>query len=132
MSDLLLDTCALLWLANGTEMTKASREAVATRDLHVSPISAWEIANLVRKSRIAFTSPVANWFRQTTSKMGAATPQLTVEILTNSCGLPGEPPDDPADRIIIATARENDMTVVTRDRLILDYSRAGHVRALAC
>jgi PIN domain nuclease of toxin-antitoxin system len=132
MSDLLLDTCALLWLADGAEMTKASREAVANRNLHVSPISAWEIANLVRKSRIAITLPVASWFRQTTGKMAATTPQLTVEILANSCGLPGTPPDDPADRIIIATARETDMTVVTRDRLILDYSRTGHVRALAC
>lgn len=132
MSDLLLDTCALLWLANGAEMTPESRTAVANRNLHVSPISAWEIANLVRKSRIAFTLPVASWFRQTTNKMAAATPQLTVEILANSCGLPGLPPDDPADRIIIATAREADMTVVTRDKQILDYSRAGHVRALVC
>lgn len=132
MSDLLLDTCALLWLANGAEMTPESRTAVASRHLHVSPISAWEIANLVRESRIAFTLPVAIWFRQTTEKMDAGTPQLTVEILTNSCGLPGSPPDDPADRIIIATAREADMTVVTRDKNILEYSRAGHVRALVC
>lgn len=132
MSDLLLDTCALLWLANGADMTPESRSAVASRNLHVSPISAWEIANLVRKSRIAFTLPVASWFRQTTDKMAAATPQLSVEILANSCGLPGSPPDDPADRIIIATAREADMTVVTRDRQIIEYSRAGHVRTLVC
>lgn len=132
MTDLLLDTCALLWLANGAEMTPESRTALARRNLHVSPISAWEVANLVRKSRIAFTLPVASWFRQTTSKMDAAMPQLTVEILANSCGLPGLPPDDPADRIIIATAREADMTVVTRDKRILEYSRAGHVRTLVC
>ena len=132
MSDLLLDTCALLWLANGAEMTPESRTAIVSRNLHVSPISAWEIANLVRKSRIAFTLPVASWFRQTANKMDAATPQLTVEILVNSCGLPGSPPDDPADRIIIATAREADMTVVTRDKQILEYSRAGHVRTLVC
>jgi PIN domain nuclease of toxin-antitoxin system len=132
MSDLLLDTCALLWLANGSDMTPESRTELANRNLHVSPISVWEIANLVRKSRIAFTVPVTTWFRQTTAKMDAATPQLTVEILVNSCGLPGSPPDDPADRIIIATAREADMTVVTRDKQILEYSRAGHVRTLVC
>jgi PIN domain nuclease of toxin-antitoxin system len=132
MSDLLLDTCALLWLANGAEMTPESRTAVANRNLHVSPISAWEIANLVRKSRIAFTQPVAGWFRQAAKKMAAGTPQLTVEILAGSCDLPGSPPDDPADRIIIATAREADMTLVTRDRHILEYSRAGHVRTLVC
>jgi PIN domain nuclease of toxin-antitoxin system len=132
MSDLLLDTCALLWLASGAEMTPESRAQVASRNLHVSPISAWEIANLVRKSRLAITVPVARWFRQATGKMAAAMPQLTVEILADSCTLPGSPPSDPADRIIIATARDADMTVVTRDKVILDYSRAGHVRTLVC
>lgn len=131
-SDLLLDTCAVIWLAKGTDLTPQARTAIADRNLHVSPISAWEIANLVRKSRIALTLPVATWFRQAVGKMKAAMPQLTVEILTGSCGLPGTPPNDPADRIIIATAREGDLVVVTRDEQILAYSRAGHVRTLAC
>ena len=100
--------------------------------MRVSPISAWEIANLVRKSRIAITLPVKTWFQQTVERMQAITPQLTVEILVDSCDLPGSPPSDPADRIIIATARETDMVVVTRDEQILAYSRAGYVRALAC
>ena len=132
MSELLLDTCALLWLANGAEMTPESRTALASQQLHVSPISAWEIANLVRKSRLAITLPVARWFRQTAGKISAGTPQLTVEVLSDSCDLPGSPPDDPADRIIIATAREADMTIVTRDKKIIEYSRAGHVRTLVC
>ena len=132
MSDLLLDTCALLWVANGTEIAAEARTALGRRSLQVSPISAWEVANLVRKSRIGLTVPVASWFRQTTEKMAAAMPQLTVEILTGSCNLPGSPPADPADRIIIATAREGDLTVLTRDKVILDYSRAGHVRTMVC
>lgn len=132
MSDLLLDTCAVLWLANGASLSAEARSAIAKKDLHVSPISAWEIANLVRKSRIALTLPVTKWFRQAVEKMQAATPELTVEILANSCELPGRPPDDPADRIMIATAREANMVLVTRDNQILTYSRAGYVRALAC
>ena len=132
MSDLLLDTCAILWITQGAEMTAASRAAIAERGLHVSPISAWEIANLVRKGRLAATLPTAAWFRQATAKMSTALPQLSVETLVDSCTLPGSPPDDPADRIIIATARERDLTVLTRDRRILDYSRAGHVRAMDC
>jgi PIN domain nuclease of toxin-antitoxin system len=132
MSDLLLDTCAILWLAQGAEIEPRARKAIADQSLHVSPISAWEIANLERKNRIALTLPTVNWFRQTVDRMSATIPQLSVEILIGSCGLPGSPPDDPADRIIIATAREANMTVVTRDRKILDYSRAGHVRALVC
>jgi PIN domain nuclease of toxin-antitoxin system len=132
MSDLLLDTCALIWLASGQQLAPDSREALESQNIHVSRISAWEIANLVRKNRIAFTLPVAGWFENATGKLAATTPQLTVDILINSCSLPGVPPADPADRIIIATARDSDMTVVTRDRNILEYSRAGHVRALAC
>ena len=132
MSDLLLDTCALLWLAKGADIAPEARTALANRNLQVSPISAWEVANLVRKSRIGLTLPVVNWFRQTTEKMAAALPELTIEILADSCNLPGSPPGDPADRIIIATARETDMTIVTRDKVILDYSRAGHVRTMAC
>ena len=132
MSDLLLDTCAVLWLANGTDMTAESRSAMAERNLRVSPISAWEIANLVRKNRIAMTLPIKTWFQQTVEKMQATTPELTVDILADSCDLPGLPPGDPADRIIIATARDADMVVVTRDKQILTYARAGYVRALAC
>jgi PIN domain nuclease of toxin-antitoxin system len=132
MSELLLDTCAVLWIAQGADMTAASRTAIADRELHVSPISAWEIANLVRKGRLASTLPVADWFHQTVGRMAAAMPPLSVEILTGSCSLPGTPPDDPADRIIIATARQADMTVVTRDRQILEYARAGHVRTMVC
>ena len=76
MSDLLLDTCAVLWLAQGADMTPASRVAIADQNLNVSPISAWEIANLVRKGRLASTLPVANWFHQAVGKMAAATPNL--------------------------------------------------------
>ncbi len=57
---------------------------------------------------------------------------LTPDILIDSSLLPGEPHGDPADRIIIATARALDLTVVTRDRHILNYAERGHVRALAC
>jgi PIN domain nuclease of toxin-antitoxin system len=132
MSDLLLDTCAVLWLAQGAELSADARAAIGEQDLHVSPISAWEIANLVRKNRIALTLPVATWFRQVIEKTEAAMPQLTIDILTGSCFLPGTPPGDPADRIIIATAREAGLSIVTRDDAILAYSRAGHVRTLAC
>lgn len=132
MSDLLLDTCAMLWLTQGTEMKDEARAAIAERNLHVSPISAWEIANLARKSRIVVAMPVAAWFRQAAEKMEARMPQLTIELLAGSCTLPGEPPGDPADRIIIATAREAGLSIVTRDCAILSYSQAGHVQTLAC
>lgn len=57
---------------------------------------------------------------------------LDQSILIESSFLPGDIHSDPADRIIIATARANDFTVVTRDSAILDYARQGYVRAIAC
>ena len=57
---------------------------------------------------------------------------LSPEILSDSCLLPGKPPRDPADRMIISTARHQDLTIITRDRLILAYAGEGHVRAIAC
>ncbi len=58
--------------------------------------------------------------------------KMPPEVLIESSFLPGEPPADPADRIIIATAREFGMRIVTRDRAMLSYARAGHAEAIAC
>jgi PIN domain nuclease of toxin-antitoxin system len=126
-----LDTCALLWLAEGIELTAEIRKAVIGSQLNVSLITVWEIANLVRKKRIVLAMPVAKWFRRTLEMMEAIAPGPTTEILTESCELPGSPPNDPADRIIIATAREARMMLVTHDEAILAYSRFGYVRTMA-
>jgi PIN domain nuclease of toxin-antitoxin system len=119
-------------LAAGSELAPGARRAILDGDLNVSPISAWEIANLVRKNRMALTMPVAKWFRQALDAFGATTPELTIEVLAGSCELPGSPPTDPADRILIALARETRMVLVTRDKSILAYSQAGHVGTLVC
>jgi PIN domain nuclease of toxin-antitoxin system len=132
MSRLLLDTCALLWIANGEDIAATAREAIAQDELHVSPITAWEIATLVRKSRIALTMPVGSWFSQAIERMRANVVLLSVDILVASCALPGDLGSDPADRIILATAREHGLVVVTRDRAILAYAQNGHVRAMQC
>jgi PIN domain nuclease of toxin-antitoxin system len=132
MNSLLLDTCAVLWLAKGIEIGADVRKTILERQLYLSLITAWEIANLARRNRIALAMPAAPWFRETVRRMGAAVTQLTLENLTASCFLPGLPPSDPADRIIIATAREQGLSIVTRDRKILAYSDAGHVLAMAC
>src|ERR1700752_3543214 len=132
MDRLLLDTCALLWRANGEPITEEARRAIVGGERHVSPITAWEIANLVRKRRIALTMPVGAWNKQAFTATGARQPDPTMTILVDSCELPGTPPDDPADRIIIASAREHRLMVVTRDAAILAYAQAGYVKALRC
>ena len=101
----------MLWLAEGIELAADARKAIADGNLKVSPISGWEIANLVRKNRIVLAMPIIKWFRQTLDLMQAATPELTLEILRARANCRVHRRADPADRIIIATAREARMVL---------------------
>lgn len=87
---------------------------------------------LAAKGRLA--SPVSpyKWFEELIAIDGFELIPLTPDILIDSSFLPGTLHGDPADRIIIATARANDLTIVTRDRHILRYGQEGHVRVLEC
>jgi PIN domain nuclease of toxin-antitoxin system len=132
VSDLLLDTCAFLWVANGDRLTAEARKAVAARTIHASPITAWEFATLMRKGKLAFSEPLDQWFRRALDSMGAGLIPLTPDLLIQSQLLPGNPPSDPAVRIVIAAAREANLVLVTRDSMIVEYARHGFVRAMEC
>jgi PIN domain nuclease of toxin-antitoxin system len=136
MDRLLLDTCALLWLVNGERMSADSREAVrqaARRDaVFLSPISAWEIAMLSARSQIALTYDPEDWFTRALRMRGFRLAELSVGVLTASVFLPGNPPRDPADRILLSTCRKEGMRIVTRDRALLNYASSGFVAALSC
>jgi len=132
----LLDTCALVWIANGDEITARCRERVvdAAREdrINVSPISAWEIASLQSRNRLTLTMPVLTWFDRFIAAQGVVLAAMPPNLLIESLSLPGKPPADPADRILLATAREYDLTLITRDQALLDYAGEGFVRALRC
>jgi PIN domain nuclease of toxin-antitoxin system len=131
-----LDTCAVLWTASGERMSERSRQAIdmaAPRDgVFVSPVSAWEIGTLVRAGRVALSMPPEAWFDAMLALPGMMLAPMSPPILIASAFLPGSPPDDPADRIIVATARAENLLIVTRDRKLLCYADAGHVRAVEC
>lgn len=130
---LLLDTCALIWIAAGETISDAARDAVeAAARLSVSPITTWEIGLLVARGRLALTASPQAWVAAILARPEVSLSGLPPDILIGSSFLPGAPPRDPADRIIIATARAHGMRIVTRDRLILDYADAGHVEAISC
>jgi len=134
---LLLDTCAAIWLVEGASLSAAAREAIDEayglgEPVRVSPISAWEIGMLISRGRVTAPITPLAWFQQLVAIDGISLSPLGVETLVGSSFLPGTPPRDPADRMIVATAREGGLTVVTRDRKILDYAETGHVLALAC
>ncbi|MGQ0609823.1 MAG: type II toxin-antitoxin system VapC family toxin [Paracoccaceae bacterium] len=134
---LLFDTCALIWaaaIAVGDETIAVNQALIQARDsgarLLVSPISAWEVGLLAAKSRLLLTMPPRTWLDRAMKAGGLQWSEMTIEILLGSSTLPGEPQGDPADRIILATAREYGLQIVTRDRKILEYARQGHVMAL--
>jgi PIN domain nuclease of toxin-antitoxin system len=129
----LLDTHTVLWLMNGDALADEALNAIneAGNATFVSPISAWEIATLVRKNRIALTTAPLRWFENMLGT-GVELALLSPEVLVGSVLLPGSPPSDPADRMLIETARQEDLTLITRDRSILDYGELGHVRTARC
>lgn len=87
---------------------------------------------LIRKGRLPTTRSAPNWFFTFVNSGRATVEPASPEILIESSFLPQPIHNDPTDRIIIATAREHDLTIVTRDRAILAYGALGHVKTLAC
>ena len=132
----LLDTCAAMWLVDGT-LRPAAAQALAVsyrtgRKAYVSPFTAWEIGLFSVSGRFRSTYSVEGWLKRLTSLPGIALADLTARVLLESWQLPGKLNRDPADRIIAATAREYGYTVMTRDRAMLAYARQGHVSAVEC
>ncbi len=84
------------------------------------------------KGRLSSPTSPHRWFDILLTELGFELAELTPGILIDSSFLPSSVNSDPVDRILIATARANDFTIVTRDQKILDYADKGHVRAMAC
>ncbi|MBZ9897908.1 MULTISPECIES: type II toxin-antitoxin system VapC family toxin [unclassified Mesorhizobium] len=134
---LLLDTCAIIWIALNEPIRPEAKTAINTaaavdEKIRVSPISAWELGLLSANGRLAAAKSPTSIFGEVIATPGIKVEALSPGLLIESSFLPGSLHGDPADRILIATARAFDLTLVTRDQSILDYARAGHVRALAC
>lgn len=96
-------------------------------DILVSAISVWEVAMLEAKGRISLSRPVEDWVRSALRAPGTRLLPLTPEIAIESTRLPGSAHGDPADRILIASARVLGGRLATRDRTILDYAGGGHI-----
>ncbi|WP_180897356.1 type II toxin-antitoxin system VapC family toxin [Martelella soudanensis] len=130
----LLDTCAMIWIAEGKRLSGEMQKLfeAGREDLYVSAMSAWELGLLISKGRIPATVTARQWFEQFLELSGAELLNPTIDILIAASFLPQPVHNDPADRILIATARAYGLTLITRDRAILAYGAAGHVKTLAC
>lgn len=130
---IVLDTHALIWWASGdTEHLSAAALQAIEHELDggkivVSSISAWELSMLVIKGRVALSMDVAEWLSCVGDIEAVNFVQVDNEIAVKSTELPGEFHKDPADRLIIATARKLAAPLVTADEKIRNYQ---HVRSI--
>lgn len=132
---MLLDTHVLIWLAEGMEdLPLASRkridESASSTGVAISSISFWEIAMLHYRRRISLSQPIAEWRLRVITTPGITETPVTGEVGIESVLLPGQIQGDPADRMLIATARLNGWLLATRDKRLLEYGYAGYLRTV--
>ena len=132
----LLDTHVWIWLLNGSQRLKKSNtlgkilNASKNSSINISAISIWELAMLEVKGRIIFSTEINNWVDQALKAPGLNLIPLLPSISIDSTRLPGTFPGDPADRIIVATARYLQCPILTADKKILNYSSKGIIKAI--
>lgn len=132
---LLLDTHLWIWLNEGAPglspaVIRRIDRAAAQGQALVSIMSVWEVGLLDAKRRVVLGLDLPVWVERALAppiSLAALTPSIALECNR----LPGDLRGDPVDRILAATARVDGLTLLTRDRALLDYAANGHIRALA-
>lgn len=128
---ILLDTHIWTWrVLDFVRLTPAHRRVIEAHQsdvLGVSVFFRWEVAKLVQTGRFVLPLPVGEWIAAALAYPGIRLIELTPTIAVAATRLPGEFHRDPADQIIVATAREYDRELITIDERILNYP---HVRTV--
>ena len=121
---LLLDTHVWIWSQAAPEKLGPSAEALLSEPeepLYLATISTLELARLVALGRVELRSDLRQWITQSLDLLRASTIELSHEIALGAYALPGDFHRDPADRMLVATARELRLTLMTADDRILAY-----------
>jgi PIN domain nuclease of toxin-antitoxin system len=124
----LLDTHVWIWTQEQPERLGPRTKRLLVGGEHqnwVCPISTLEISRLVAVGDVRLSMPLADWIIQSMVELSAQTAAVNHEVAMEAYGLPGTFHRDPADRVLVAAARRNGLTVVTADDRILAYP---HVR----
>ena len=130
---IVLDTHAMLWWASGTSdrLSPKARAAIEAEldggQIMLSSISAWELAMLVARGRVALSIDTGEWLSLVAQVEAVEFMPVDNDLAVKSVELPGEFHKDPADRLIVATARKLGAPLVTADEKILAYP---HVRCI--
>ena len=132
---IVVDTHALIWSVADDERLGGNARNLIERHsrndgILVSAISPWEIALLAEKGRLRLGRDVGQWIEAALALPGVRLAPIIPQIAIDSVRLPGVFHADPADRLIIATARHFEIELLTADRAILAYSRSGYVRVM--
>lgn len=132
---ILLDTHVLVWFAEGDDRLRTAAKKIIGREasaesVALSPISFWEIAMLTGKARLSLGREVREWTEAILTQAAIRLEPISPSIAIDAGQLPGDIHGDPADRIIIATARHLGCPLLTMDRKILAYAATGHVEAI--
>ena len=130
---IVLDTHVLVWwVAKDARLSAPASHAIENTltnggKVLVSAISAWEIAMLLQRGRLSLTMDLDEWLGAVESIEGVEWIALSSRVAVHAARLPGEFHKDPADRFIIALARERNVPLLTADEKIRCYS---HVRSI--
>ena len=129
----MIDTHVLVWWVSDTgELSTGAQKAIkkalrANSEILISSISAWEVAMLVEKERLVLSMDVESWLDEVSQIDGVRFIPVDNEIGVKSTMLPGVFHKDPADRMIVATARKLAVSLITADDKILRYE---HVKTI--
>lgn len=128
-----IDTHVLVWLATGARQMiskkamKRITEELDRGEIWVSAISAWEIAMLVERERLVLSLDVESWLGKINEIDALRFQPVNNKIAIESVRLPGEFHKDPADRIIVATARTMGLALITADEKIQAYPHVNTI-----
>jgi len=127
-SPLLLDTHVWLWILNGETRHMSSvviqllKDVAKAESLLVSDISFWEVANKSAKGKLSLSIDPVIWLEKAGRAPGVSYLEVERAALIQSTRLRGEPPSDPVDRILLATAQLNSASLVTCDLQMIEYA----------
>jgi PIN domain nuclease of toxin-antitoxin system len=128
---ILLDTHSFLWAVSKPGLLSPKAKTLIfnpdVTEILLSSISIWELSMLHSKRRIDLPTDARKWFAQALSFHKIRVVEISPEIALDASNLPGQPHSDPADQIIVATARAERATLITKDKKILNYP---HVETL--
>lgn len=135
MKSILIDTHIWIWYANGDKKLSHEEKKIISQGfldskVHIAAISLWELAMLEKKQRITLDMPCLEWIRSFFQVTHCQLVPMTPEIAVESCCLPGDFHDDPADRMIAATARVEHLSLMTHDARMIQYGKNHYLSVI--